>query len=128
MNKSFDYVIVGAGLSGCVVANRLASKGKKILILEKRNHIGGNVYDEIDSKTNIIVQKYGPHIFHTNNETVWNYVKGLCEWIPFEMKCARADGSGFSPELSGKPMGLPIRSLFPANSPVSPLYLNMVPL
>lgn len=94
MNKSFDYVIVGAGLSGCVIANRLASKGKKILILEKRNHIGGNVYDEIDSKTNIIVQKYGPHIFHTNNETVWNYVKDLCEWIPFEMKCG-VDIDGF---------------------------------
>lgn len=94
MSNKYDYVIVGAGLSGCVVANRLASKGKKVLILEKRNHIGGNVYDEIDPETNVIVQKYGPHIFHTNNETVWNYVKDLCEWIPFEMKCG-VDINGF---------------------------------
>lgn len=87
MNKNYDYVIVGTGLSGSVIANILANKGKKILILEKREHIGGNVYDEYSESTGVLVQKYGPHIFHTNNEIVWNFVSSIVEWVPFEMKC-----------------------------------------
>lgn len=87
INKEIDYVVVGAGLSGSVIANRLANAGKKVLVLEKRNHIGGNVYDEIDSTTGVLVQKYGPHIFHTNNEDVMKYIKLFSDWEPFVMKC-----------------------------------------
>ena len=97
MNNKYDFVIIGAGLSGCVLANKLASKGKKVLILEKRNHVGGNVYDEVDKETNVIVQKYGPHIFHTNNEIVWSYIKAFCEWVPFEVKCGASINGFCSP-------------------------------
>lgn len=68
----YDYLIVGSGLFGSVCARELTNKGFKCLILEKRNHIGGNCYTEnIDG---INIHKYGPHIFHTSNEKVWNYI------------------------------------------------------
>lgn len=89
----YDYVIVGAGLAGCVIANLLAKKGNKILVLEKRNHIGGNIYDEIDKETGLIVQKYGPHIFHTNDEGVYSYITSIAQWIDFKVSCG-ADING----------------------------------
>ena len=70
--KKYDYVIVGAGLYGAVFAHEAASKGKSVLVLEKRSHIGGNVYTE--KVEGISVHKYGAHIFHTNNKEVWDYV------------------------------------------------------
>ena len=70
--KKYDYVIVGAGLYGAVFAHEAASKGKSVLVLEKRSHIGGNVYTE--KLEGISVHKYGAHIFHTNNKEVWDYV------------------------------------------------------
>ena len=70
--KKYDYVIVGAGLYGAVFAHEAASKGKSVLVLEKRSHIGGNVYTE--KLEGISVHKYGAHIFHTNNREVWDYV------------------------------------------------------
>ena len=70
--KKYDYVIVGAGLYGAVFAHEAASKGKTVLVLEKRSHIGGNVYTE--KVEGISVHKYGAHIFHTNNKEVWDYV------------------------------------------------------
>ena len=80
----FDYIIVGAGLSGCVIAEQLAkSENKKILIIEKRNHIAGNCYDFRD-ENNILIHKYGPHIFHTNNEKVWNYISQFTEWENYQ--------------------------------------------
>ena len=70
--KKYDYLIVGAGLYGAVFAHEAASKGKTVLVLEKRSHIGGNVYTE--KLEGISVHKYGAHIFHTNNKEVWDYV------------------------------------------------------
>ena len=70
--KKYDYVIVGAGLYGAVFAHEAASKGKSVLVVEKRSHIGGNVYTE--KVEGISVHKYGAHIFHTNNKEVWDYV------------------------------------------------------
>ena len=70
--KKYDYLIVGAGLYGAVFAHEAASKGKTVLVLEKRSHIGGNVYTE--KVEGISVHKYGAHIFHTNNREVWDYV------------------------------------------------------
>jgi UDP-galactopyranose mutase len=72
MNKKYDYLIVGAGLYGLTCARLLTDSGKKCLVIDKRNHIGGNCYSEdIDG---IKVHKYGPHIFHTDNEEVWNFI------------------------------------------------------
>lgn len=82
----FDVVVVGAGLSGAVIAERFASVlGKRVLLVEKRDHIGGNCYDYEDPDTGILVNKYGAHLFHTNNEEVWNYVrKHGGDWCPWE--------------------------------------------
>jgi UDP-galactopyranose mutase len=68
----YDYLIVGAGLFGSVCARELTDNGKKCLVIDKRNHIGGNCYTE--NINGIIVHKYGPHIFHTSNENIWNYI------------------------------------------------------
>lgn len=75
MYKSFDYVLVGAGFFCSVIAERIANEmNKKVLIIEKRTHIGGNCYSETDSETNIEYHKYGTHIFHTSDIEVWNYI------------------------------------------------------
>ncbi|MFD1605350.1 UDP-galactopyranose mutase [Flavobacterium artemisiae] len=89
--KQVDILIIGAGISGSVLAERYASIGKKVLIIEKRNHIAGNCYDYID-ENNILVSKYGAHLFHTNEESVWNYVNQFSDWYPWEHKViARVD-------------------------------------
>jgi UDP-galactopyranose mutase len=78
-----DYLIVGAGFSGCVLAERIATQlGKRCLIVEKRDHIGGNAYDCYDGN-GIMVHKYGPHIFHTNSKRVVDYLSQFTEWIPY---------------------------------------------
>lgn len=86
-NDKYDVCIVGAGLSGSVIGERYASVlKKKVLILEKRDHIGGNCYDYIDEDTGIRVSKYGAHLFHTSYEDVWEYVQQFGEWTPYEHK------------------------------------------
>ena len=89
----FDYLIVGAGFAGAVIAERLAScAGKKVLVVDKRNHIGGNTYDYYDS-AGILVHKYGPHIFHTNSKDVYDYLGKFTEWRPYEHRVlASVDG------------------------------------
>lgn len=80
----FEYVVVGAGLSGCVIAERIANVlGKKVLVVEKRNHIGGNCYDYVD-ENGIIVHKYGPHLFHTDYKDVFDYLSNFTEWRLYE--------------------------------------------
>ncbi len=82
----FDFVIVGAGLAGSVIAERIANVlNKKVLIIEKRNHVGGNCYDYYN-ESGILVHKYGPHIFHTIHEDVWNYLSDFTQWIDYEHK------------------------------------------
>lgn len=89
--KNIDILIIGAGISGSVLAERYASIGKKVLIIEKRNHIAGNCYDYID-ENGILVSKYGAHLFHTNEESVWKYVNEFSDWYPWEHKVvARVD-------------------------------------
>jgi UDP-galactopyranose mutase len=76
----FDYLIVGAGFSGSVLAERLASQhNKKVLVVDKRNHIGGNAYDYYNEH-GILVHKYGPHWFHTNDKRVFDYLSKFTEW------------------------------------------------
>ena len=81
------YLIVGAGLSGAVIAERLAATmNARVTVIEKRDHIAGNCYDYIDAETGILMNKYGAHLFHTNNETVWKYITSFDEWVRWEHK------------------------------------------
>ena len=76
--ESYDVLIVGAGLYGATAAQRLREKGKRVLVLEKRPHVGGNVYtEEIEG---IQVHRFGAHIFHTNDKRVWDYVNRFAEF------------------------------------------------
>ena len=78
--KSYRYIIAGTGLFGATVAERLASQGHKILIIDKRDHLAGNVYSYTDPDTNIEVHKYGSHIFHTEFDEVWDYITKFTEF------------------------------------------------
>ena len=89
----FDYLIVGAGFAGSVLAERLATQSnKKVLIIDKRDHIAGNAYDYFN-KDGILIHKYGPHIFHTNSKEVFEYLNQFTPWRPYEHKVlASVDG------------------------------------
>jgi UDP-galactopyranose mutase len=89
----FDYLIVGAGFAGSILAERLARMaGKSVLLVDKRFHIAGNAYDHYDSH-GILVHKYGPHIFHTNSQRVFEYLSQFTEWRPYEHRVlASVDG------------------------------------
>jgi UDP-galactopyranose mutase len=80
----FDYLIVGAGFAGSVLAERLASVlNKKVLIIDQRDHIAGNAFDYYN-KDGILIHKYGPHIFHTNSKRVFDYLGQFTQWRPYE--------------------------------------------
>ncbi len=82
--KRYDYLIVGAGYAGSVLAERLASQhGATVLLIDRRPHIGGNAYDE-PNEAGILYHKYGPHIFHTNSEQVVDYLSQFTGWRPYE--------------------------------------------
>ncbi|MBT9391952.1 UDP-galactopyranose mutase [Hymenobacter sp. NST-14] len=89
----FDYLIVGAGFAGSVLAERLATRSnKKVLVVDKRNHIAGNAYDHYN-EDGILVHKYGPHIFHTNSREVFEYLSDFTDWRPYEHRVlASVDG------------------------------------
>ena len=83
-SKPFDYLIVGAGYAGSVLAERLTSQlGKRVLLIDKRPHIGGNAYDEKDAG-GVLMHRYGPHIFHTNSDEVSGYLSQFTKWRPYE--------------------------------------------
>jgi len=82
--KPYDYLVVGAGFAGSVIAERLASQlGARILLIDRRPHVGGNAYDEKD-EAGILYHKYGPHIFHTNSDMVVDYLSQFTDWRPYE--------------------------------------------
>ncbi len=86
-NCMVRFLVVGCGLSGVVIAEKIASKlNNQVTIIEKRNHIGGNCYDYIDDETGILINKYGAHLFHTNNEEVWRYINQFDKWVRWEHK------------------------------------------
>src|SRR5512146_2053720 len=80
LGTAFDYLIVGAGYAGGVLAERLArGSGKHVLLIDRRPHIAGNAYDCFDD-SGILIHKYGPHIFHTNSREVFDYLSRFTEW------------------------------------------------
>ena len=89
----YDYLIVGAGYAGSVLAERLArDAGKKVLLVDVRPHIAGNAYDHLDA-AGVLVHKYGPHIFHTNSREIFEYLSQFTEWRPYEHRVrASIDG------------------------------------
>ncbi|MBQ3335951.1 MAG: UDP-galactopyranose mutase, partial [Selenomonadaceae bacterium] len=102
---------IGAGFTGAVLAERFASRGKKILVVERRRVVAGNCYDEVDAN-GILIHKFGPHLFHTDDENVWKYLSRFTEWqIYFHRVKAVVDG---------KPVPIPfnlntLREVFPKN-------------
>src|SRR5215217_3905139 len=89
----FDYLVVGAGFAGATIAERLAADaGKKVLICDRRPHIGGNAYDHYD-EAGVLIHKYGPHIFHTNSREVYDYLSQFTDWRPYQHRVlASVDG------------------------------------
>jgi UDP-galactopyranose mutase len=84
--KAYDYLVVGAGFAGSVVAERLASQhGAHVLVVDRRPHVGGNAYDHLD-EAGVLIHQYGPHIFHTNSDEIVDYLSQFTEWRPYEHK------------------------------------------
>jgi UDP-galactopyranose mutase len=86
-DNNIGLVVVGSGLSGAVMAERYSAEhDKNVLMFEQRNHIAGNIYDEKDEETGILVQNYGSHIMHSNNDEVWDYVNQFTEFWDYQHK------------------------------------------
>lgn len=83
MTESKRYLIVGAGFTGAVIARELAEAGHIVEIIDQRNHIAGNCHSERDQETGVLIHKYGPHIFHTDNQEVWDYVNRFDKFMPY---------------------------------------------
>ena len=80
----FDWLIVGAGFAGSVLAERLASqRGERVLLIDRRPHIGGNAYDHYD-EAGVLIHHYGPHIFHTNSQQIFDHLSQFTDWRPYE--------------------------------------------
>ncbi|KUF08393.1 UDP-galactopyranose mutase [Leucobacter sp. G161] len=97
-----DLLVVGSGFFGLTIAERAASAGKKVVVIDRRNHIGGNAYSEADPETGIEVHTYGAHLFHTSNETVWEYVNRFTEFTSYVHKVY----SNFKGEVYPLPINL----------------------
>lgn len=81
--EKYEYIVAGAGLFGSTVAERLAAAGKNVLVVEKRDHVGGNCYDEYDEDTGILFHTYGPHIFHANDDEIIEYISRFTEFTRY---------------------------------------------
>ena len=93
----YKYVVVGAGLAGLTIAERIATQlHEKVLIIEKRNHIGGNVYDEYNDD-GILVQKYGPHTFHTDDKEIFDFVCKYSKWHEYQHRVLSYVDGNFVP-------------------------------
>ena len=109
---AIDWIVVGAGFTGATFAERMASAGKRVRIVERRPHIGGNAFDDRNER-GILVHRYGPHIFHTNSAVVWAYLSNFTEWRPYEHRVLGL--------IAGKLVPIPfnldsLAALFPADA------------
>ncbi|MBQ4403417.1 MAG: UDP-galactopyranose mutase [Selenomonadaceae bacterium] len=107
----FDVVIIGAGMAGAVLAERFAAHGKKVLVIERRQHVAGNCYDAVDAN-GILIHKYGPHLFHTDDAQVWEYLSRFTQWHLYFHRVKAV--------IDGKPVPIPfnfntLREVFPAS-------------
>lgn len=93
MPPVFDWLVVGAGFAGAVLAERLARvRGERVLVIDRRDHVGGNAHDHLDA-AGVLIHRYGPHIFHTNSEAVFTYLSAFTAWRPYEHRVlGRVDG------------------------------------
>lgn len=91
-----DYLIIGCGLSGAVIARHLAEQGKTIAIWERRDHIGGNMYDSVDEH-GFLVQKYGPHTFHTKKKELYDYMCRFASWQDYKLTCGAVWDGKYTP-------------------------------
>lgn len=96
MRSNCDYLVVGCGLSGAVVARHLAQQGKQVTIWERRDHIGGNMYDYVDEH-GFLVQKYGPHTFHTKVKHLYDYMCQYEQWEPYRLTCGAVWDGKYTP-------------------------------
>jgi UDP-galactopyranose mutase len=89
----YDWLIVGAGFAGSTLAERIATqRGERVLLIDRRDHIGGNAYDHLDA-AGLLIHRYGPHIFHTNSERIFQHLSKFTEWRPYEHRVlAKVDG------------------------------------
>lgn len=95
--QHYDVMVVGAGFAGAVMAERLAADGgKKVLVVDRRPHIGGNAYDELDA-AGVLIHRYGPHIFHTNAQEIVDYLSRFTQWRPYEHRVLAAVGDMLVP-------------------------------
>ena len=112
IQDDYDLIVVGSGFCGSIIARLSAEEcGKHVLILERRNHIAGNMYDHLD-ENGFLIQDYGPHIFHTDEDHIANFVRRFSEWIPFQVR--------YGVEIDGKYISAPfgfqaIRQMYPAS-------------
>ncbi|HKE97200.1 MAG TPA: UDP-galactopyranose mutase [Povalibacter sp.] len=91
--ESFDYLVVGAGFAGAVSAERLASAGHRVLVIDRRPHIGGNAHDRLDEH-GVLIHPYGPHIFHTNGKRIFEYLSRFTDWRFYEHRVlSQVDGA-----------------------------------
>ena len=105
MNICFDALVIGAGYAGAVAARQLAEGGKKVLVLERRDHIGGNAYDCLD-QAGVLIHQYGPHIFHTNDKEVYDYLSRFTQWLDYQHRVvANIPGEG---EQAGQRVQMPV--------------------
>ena len=93
---AYDFLIVGAGFTGATMARCLAEAGKRVLIIDKRDHIGGNAYDYVNEH-GVRIHKYGPHIFHTNSDRVFQFLSRFTEWRPYEHRVLASIGDKLVP-------------------------------
>lgn len=94
--KRYDHIVVGTGFAGAIIAERLASVGKEVLVIEQRPHIAGNMFDYHDEH-GVLIHKYGPHIFRTSSERVLSYLSRFTDWHPYEHRVLAEVGEKFVP-------------------------------
>ncbi|MBY0502791.1 MAG: UDP-galactopyranose mutase [Bryobacteraceae bacterium] len=95
-SRHFDYLVVGAGFAGATFAAQMARLGKSVVVVERRSHIGGNAYDYYDG-AGVLVHRYGPHIFHTNSEDVFDFLSQFTEWRDYEHRVLASVGGHLVP-------------------------------